>query len=138
MLDAKGRCCGRKPMVYKSHTSTSTGPHRYCPRCDRAYDLETGEQVRNWAWYQHDGKWYCSTSRASKLERDVAPVKVTEAARLLSSKVKHQRGGRKRSDAPRCPCGENTLKRAKARGFDCCKKLRSVEWIRNGRMLGDF
>ena len=24
------------------------------------------QQIRNWAWYQHDGKWYCSTSRASE------------------------------------------------------------------------
>jgi len=50
------------------------------------------------------------------------PSKVSLAARLLRSKVTHQGGGRPRSDAPRCPCGENTLKRAKARGFACCKK----------------
>jgi hypothetical protein len=49
-LDEKGRCCGRKPMAYKSQYSTSTGPHRYCPRCDRAYDLEENEQIPNWAW----------------------------------------------------------------------------------------
>ena len=63
MLDAKGRCCGRKPMVYKSRTSTSTGPHRYCPRCDRAYDLETGEQIENWAWKLEAGEWKGQTNR---------------------------------------------------------------------------
>lgn len=26
------------------------------------------------------------------------------------------------SSKPRCPCGDNTLKRAKARAFDCCKR----------------
>ena len=55
MIDDKGRCCGRKPMVYKSRYSTSTGPHRYCPRCDRAYDLDTNDQISNWAWKQIPG-----------------------------------------------------------------------------------
>jgi hypothetical protein len=32
------------------------------------------------------------------------------------------RQGRKRSDAVRCPCQANTLTRATARNFDCCKK----------------
>lgn len=49
-LDDKGRCCGRKPMEYRSRWSTDTGPHKYCPRCDRAYDLDTGEQIPNWAY----------------------------------------------------------------------------------------
>jgi hypothetical protein len=30
--------------------------------------------------------------------------------------------GRPRSDAPRCPCGASTLRRAEMRGFDCCKR----------------
>lgn len=63
-LDDEGRCCGRKPMVYRSRWSTSTGPHRYCPRCDRAYDLDTGEQISNWAWRQTaSGAWECETNR---------------------------------------------------------------------------
>lgn len=49
-LDDKGRCCGRKPMVYKSRHSTPEGPQRYCPRCDRAYDLEENQQIENWAY----------------------------------------------------------------------------------------
>ena len=43
-LDEKGRCCGRKPIVYKRP------PHKFCFRCDRSYSLETGEQIENWAW----------------------------------------------------------------------------------------
>lgn len=49
-LDEKGRCCGRKPLDYKSRWSTREGPQRYCPRCDRAYDRDTGEQMPNWAF----------------------------------------------------------------------------------------
>ncbi len=65
-LDDKGRCCGRKPLVYKSAHSTSTGPHRYCCRCDRAYDLEENEQIENWAWKRGPKGWICQTNRESK------------------------------------------------------------------------
>lgn len=43
-LDKKGRCCGRKPIVYKRK-----GEY-FCPRCDRAYDLITKRQIPNWAY----------------------------------------------------------------------------------------
>ena len=49
-LDDKGRCCGRKPMVYRGKHTTADGPHRFCPRCDRAYSLEDNEQIPNWAY----------------------------------------------------------------------------------------
>lgn len=46
-----------------------------------------------------------------------------EAARVFNGlrKVKSggHNGGRKRSDAPRCPAGCMTLKRAKTRGHKC-------------------
>lgn len=38
------------------------------------------------------------------------------AAGLLAKRGK---GGRPKSDAPRCPCGEMTLKRAEARKHKC-------------------
>jgi hypothetical protein len=44
-LDNKGRCCGRKPLIYKRPTH-----HLFCSRCDRAYDPESHEQIENWAW----------------------------------------------------------------------------------------
>lgn len=44
MIDEKGRCCGRKPIPYKR-----TG-HLFCPRCDRAYGIESKTQINNWAW----------------------------------------------------------------------------------------
>jgi hypothetical protein len=44
-LDEKGRCCGRKPLVYRG-----SNPHRFCTRCDRAYHATENEQLENWAW----------------------------------------------------------------------------------------
>jgi hypothetical protein len=57
-LDDKGRCCGRKPLVYKRPPS-----HLYCFRCDRAYDPDDGEQIDNWAWKKKDGVFICQTNR---------------------------------------------------------------------------
>ena len=45
VLDEKGRCCGRKPQVYKSDHGCM-----YCGRCDRYYDPGTKAQIENWAW----------------------------------------------------------------------------------------
>ena len=56
LLDDKGRCCGRKPLIYKRDA------HRYCVRCDRAYSLHTDRQVDNWAWKQRaDGQFEYSS-----------------------------------------------------------------------------
>jgi len=48
-LDEAGRCCGRKPLVYKRE------PHYFCDRCDRAFSLRDGVQIANWAWRAVDG-----------------------------------------------------------------------------------
>lgn len=54
-LDDTGRCCGRRPIDYKSGKSTGLGtPHLFCARCDAAYDRTTHEQIENWAW-ERDG-----------------------------------------------------------------------------------
>jgi hypothetical protein len=63
MLNEKGQCCGRKPLVYKSRHTTSTGPHRFCPRCDAAYDLDENKQILNWAWKNVNGKWLRNTNK---------------------------------------------------------------------------
>ena len=49
-LDDHGRCCGRKPMSYKRGHPPIPGPFLFCPRCDRAFDVNTHEQIPNWAW----------------------------------------------------------------------------------------
>lgn len=58
-LDHKGRCCGRKPIEYKSGVTTPEGfPHKFCDRCDRSYDIDTGQQIVNWAWGKNAaGQW---------------------------------------------------------------------------------
>ena len=43
-LDEKGRCCGRKPLVYKRPSF-----HYFCSRCDREYSPD-GRQQENWKW----------------------------------------------------------------------------------------
>lgn len=53
-LDANGRCCGRKPIVYKR-------PSRFfCDRCGREYATD-GKQVANWAFkLRGDGLFQCA------------------------------------------------------------------------------
>jgi hypothetical protein len=55
-LDEQGRCCGRKPLVYKR-------PHHrlYCPKCSAEIDPVTGIQQANWAWVA-DGDAFVATS----------------------------------------------------------------------------
>ena len=49
-LDEKGRCCGRKPLTYRTaQTAFVTPPYHFCPRCDRSYDMD-GAQIESWAW----------------------------------------------------------------------------------------
>lgn len=43
-LDEQGRCCGRKPIVYKRE------PHLFCHRCCASFNPDTGEQIPNWAF----------------------------------------------------------------------------------------
>jgi hypothetical protein len=48
----------------------------------------------------------------------VLEVLQAEGRRYSKRKTEHK-GGRPLSDGPRCPCGEMTLARAKARGHKC-------------------
>jgi hypothetical protein len=54
-LDDKGRCCGRKPLVYKRFQSAGHPAGRFCVRCDRCYDLQSGDQIPNWAYGRVEG-----------------------------------------------------------------------------------
>jgi len=57
-LDSKGRCCGAKPIFYKTRNGlrNAPDPHWFCPRCDRAYNINR-EQRENWAWINVDGEF---------------------------------------------------------------------------------
>jgi len=56
-LDEKGRCCGRKPLVYKRRQGLLNPSGLFCCRCDRHFDPETGEQIENFAWILKDGEF---------------------------------------------------------------------------------
>ena len=64
-LDDVGRCgcCKRKPLVYKRTRDPRHPMGHFCSRCDRAYSLESGTQIENWAWHAIDGGFQ-STARA--------------------------------------------------------------------------
>uniref|UniRef100_A0A6H1ZXR0 Uncharacterized protein n=1 Tax=viral metagenome TaxID=1070528 RepID=A0A6H1ZXR0_9ZZZZ len=51
-LNEKGQCpiCKRKPIVYKTNFYTKDGPEKFCTRCCRSFDIETGDQKENWYW----------------------------------------------------------------------------------------
>lgn len=54
MIDEKGRCCGRKPIKYKGGSWRSPEfPQRFCFSCNRAYKLDSDEQLENWAWVKN-------------------------------------------------------------------------------------
>lgn len=63
-LNPKGQCpnCLVKPTRYKN----VGGPHYFCHRCDRAFSLETEEQIPNWAWLLVDGKFRPKYERAPR------------------------------------------------------------------------
>jgi hypothetical protein len=47
-LNEKGQCplCKRKPLVYKKND------FKYCARCGRTFDIETGEQIQRGGQYR--------------------------------------------------------------------------------------
>jgi hypothetical protein len=51
-LDENGRCCGRKPIVYKRDR------HLFCPRCDSTFDIDGKFQIKNWAWQPAGGAFF--------------------------------------------------------------------------------
>jgi len=67
-LDAKGRCCGRKPNQYKGGPhGRGEKRHRFCRRCNRAYDYDTGQQIENWAFKKCPGceRWIAGWSASA-------------------------------------------------------------------------
>lgn len=53
-LDDKGRCCGRKPLIYKVPTF-----RRFCSRCGREFNRDR-QQVENWAWAKNEDGTFTS------------------------------------------------------------------------------
>lgn len=61
-LDEKGRCCGRKPIVYKRDGL------RFCDRCDRAFSFTTDVQIENFAWKLINDEWIRVASSGDPIE----------------------------------------------------------------------
>jgi len=60
-LDEKGRCCGRKPLMYKRRRML------FCCRCDREYALDPPhEQRENWAWKRRVDGSFIQTALAGE------------------------------------------------------------------------
>lgn len=59
-----GRCCGRKPLTYKRDA------HHFCTRCSRSFDLQTKEQIPNWAWARLDSGFQSTQKRKIQESRD--------------------------------------------------------------------
>jgi hypothetical protein len=64
-LDERGRCCGRKPILYRSnrdHGADMPGiGFHYCTRCDRSYSRGTLMQIADWAWKRNEQGVFVST-----------------------------------------------------------------------------
>ncbi len=58
-LNTKGQCpaCRIKPLVYKRRS------FKFCHRCSRAFNINTGEQIENWAYRIIDGEMRHVNSR---------------------------------------------------------------------------
>jgi hypothetical protein len=74
-INAAGQCprCLRKPLAYKRD-----GGFLFCPRCDRRYNPETGEQINSFGW-----AWRGERYVARFPEQDYAKVPMEEPRRSL-------------------------------------------------------
>jgi hypothetical protein len=61
------KCCGRKPLVYLRKQML------FCSRCDREYDLKTGEQIPNWAWKRNSDGTFASLAAHTDVRREYQP-----------------------------------------------------------------
>jgi hypothetical protein len=84
-LDENGRCCGRKPIIYKGGSWRSPDvPQRFCGRCKRAYALNAPHQIENWAFKVEDGGFSCRVNEQVALRTIlVEAAEALEHARRL-------------------------------------------------------
>lgn len=69
-LDDKGRCCGRKPLTYRTaQDSFVKAPYHFCCRCDRSYDMD-GAQIENWAWVRKGDEFAPRERDVDRLRED--------------------------------------------------------------------
>lgn len=78
-LDEHGRCCGRKPLVYKRPEH-----HLYCLKCSAYLDPVTGVQRPNWAWTA-DGEAFVATHPTADYARLSTPTDATASGSAWST-----------------------------------------------------
>lgn len=61
-INEKGQCpeCRRKPLTYKRRRML------FCARCDREFDMDSGEQRENWAWKRGEAGEFVSARATRK------------------------------------------------------------------------
>lgn len=66
-LDTKGRCCGRKPIFYKTSNGIRSCPdhHYYCSRCRREFS-PNGEQRESSSWVIDEGRFHFRVASADQ------------------------------------------------------------------------
>jgi ribosomal protein S27E len=98
--------------------------------CTFASDLLRATRSRAYCKDCLSGRWAAVDRNSVVLSESTVLVKCPYCGRtltaaqvgaLFSSARKTHAGGRPRSKAKRCPCGQMTLKRALARGHKCVK-----------------
>ena len=67
-IDEAGRCCGRKPILYKRP------PRMFCSRCGREYSPD-GKQVSNWAFSRVGPLFINATARQDLYESPTPEAK---------------------------------------------------------------
>jgi hypothetical protein len=81
-LDPYGRCCGRKPLFYrtKSGLKSVTDPHWFCDRCCAEYAMNS-EQRENWAWLAVEGGFTPKYPESEEAARVATQIKETRDVR---------------------------------------------------------
>lgn len=84
-LDAKGRCpnCLLKPLSYKR------AGHRFCHRCCRSFDMESGAQIQNWAWLRTEAGFNPKHPNADYVKAKPSAATLRAAARGRGQSVSH-------------------------------------------------
>lgn len=74
VLDERGRCCGRKPLFYKTKSGLRSqhDPHHFCCRCCAEFGLD-GKQRANWG-YAVAGDGFTPTYPEQEYWRTEVPV----------------------------------------------------------------
>lgn len=87
MIDEKGRCCGKKPLVYKKPSH-----YLFCSRCDKAFNPE-GQQIENWAYRKNESDKFVPRSVMSRIADLTGSMRVNASGAPISKLIEAQAKG---------------------------------------------